>query len=201
MQKRRDKESVEEMFKNAMDLTTDVLKSEGLKTVNKTQIATLAKKHLVDKKKLLARELETLKKVIKVKKNYAQKPITPQELEKVRREARILFKSLTEQVQRSMGFELDRVKVKFKYGEQIGEAMLLNDRVFIIEDLTAKEKVLTEGSLNKDGSFKDLEKSTFEKLERHLTKAKIPEKVYIKEKTFESLRRTFGNDVEIMVHY
>jgi len=40
-----------------------------------------------------------------------------------------------------------------------------------------------------------------EELENFVAKEKIPKNVFIKEKTFESLKTIFGNEIEILVGY
>jgi hypothetical protein len=201
IQTRRNKESIDEMSKTAVDLVTDVLKAEGVKTINKAQIVSLFKIHLVEKKKMLPKHLETLKLILKTKKEYTTKKISPQELEKANREARMLFKVLSEDVQRKLGPSIDKVKIRFRYGQIYGEAILLGNKVFIVEDIQAKEKVITEGELKSDGSFANMQKSSFENLERQISEAKLDTNIFVKEKTFESLKKLFGADVEILLNY
>ena len=40
-----------------------------------------------------------------------------------------------------------------------------------------------------------------EELEKEMMKINLPKKVFIKEKIFESLKKLFGSDIEILVNY
>jgi hypothetical protein len=126
--------------------------------------------------------------------------MSSQELEKVMREARTLFKVLSEYVQRKLGSDLDKARIRFKYGEVIGEALLLGDKVFVINDISAKDKELSCAEMKQDGSFGTMQKSKFEDLEKHLSQTQIPATVFIKEKSLASLRKLFGGDIEVLLH-
>ena len=106
---------------------------------------------------------------------------------------------MVEFIQRKRGVELERAKIRFKYGEKYGEVLLLEDKAFITNDLEKREEV-SKAKL-KNGSLVDIEKSSLEELEEQLKKVKIPENVFIKEKIFEDLRKLYGKDVEVLVSY
>ena len=129
------------------------------------------------------------------------KKLSSQEIEKIRRESRMFIKTMVEYIQRKRGFELERAKIRFKYGDKFGEALLLGNIAFITENIDAKEKVISRAKINKDGGLVDIKKSSFEELEQELSKISVPDKVYIKEKVFEDLRKLFGKDIEILVNY
>jgi len=104
-------------------------------------------------------------------------------------------------IQRKRGYELERAKIRFKYGDKFGEVTLLDDIAFIIKDLDAKEKEVQKAKITKDGSLTSVEKSNLAEYDDKITKVKLPGRVFIKEKTFESLKSLFGKDIEILVNY
>ena len=86
------------------------------------------------------------------------------------------------------------------YGEKkFGELTLLGDKAFLVKDLDAEERTIERAKINADGSLGPLEKSSLEELEKAIAEMKIPQRVFIKEPVFESLRKIFGKDVEVLV--
>lgn len=197
IEKKRSKETFDEVYKDCFELVKEIL------NVNKIKAGTNAlatfKKEFVDKKRISENSYKSIKEIEKAKNNFSK--ISVQELEKLKRDARMAIKEIFEHVQRKMAFELERAKIRFKYGEKFGEALLLNDQAFITSDLSAKDKDIQKAKLMKDGSLKELKKSSIEELEGAIEKIKIPNKVFIKEKTFEELKKLFGKDIEILVNY
>lgn len=202
IQTRRDNEGVEEMYNSCMSAVEDALKANEIKVESKSKLVSTFKKNLVDDKKIFpAKYMDTLKLIIDTKNSYKTKKVSWSELEKIRREARGFIRGVIEYVQRKRGYEFERAKVKFKYGDQYGEALLLDKFAFIIKDIDAKEKEIDKAEIKKDGSLGKVVKSSLEELEKELMKKKVPQKVFIKEKIFESLKTLFGKDIEILVNY
>ena len=156
---------------------------------------------MVEKKKMPVRALEILKLVAKTKEDYTKNKLSPQELEKVKKEARGLIKLLVDYVQRKRGYELERAKIRFKHGDKFGEVILLEDVAYIISDIDAKEKEIQKATIKSNGSLGHVEKTSFDEYEEKISKLKSPQKVFIKEKIFESLRKLFGSDIEILLNY
>ena len=202
IQTRRDKESIEDMHKNVLMVIEDALKVNNVKVENKSNLINLFKKNLVDDKKIFPESyLEILKDVVDAKNSTKAKKLSWPELEKIRREARGLIKGIVEYVQRKRGYELERAKIRFKHGEKFGETIILDKVVYIVNDIDAQDKEITKATVKDDGSFVNLQKSSLEEFEKDIMKVEIPNRVYIKEKIFESLRNLFGKDVEILVNY
>src|SRR3989344_338209 len=194
IQTRRDKETLQETYETCLSVVEDVLKVNEIKVKDKKQLVNLFKKHLITNKKIFTeKQLETLQLVIDTK--NSKKKLSWPELEKVRREARLFIKSLVEYVQRKRGYEFDRAKIRFKYGERYGEALLLENITYIIKDLDATEKEVQKAIIKADGSLGMVEKSSMEELEKEMMKINLPKKVFIKEKIFESLKKLFGSDI------
>ncbi len=201
IQNRRDKESVLEMYDSCLNITEEVLKVHTIQIKNRDEILPLFKKHIIEKKILSEKLLESLKVITETKERHAKKKVPSPELEKIRKEARSYIKVLVEYIQRKRGYEFERAKIRFKYGEKFGEAILLDKLAFLVDDIDAEEKIVHKTEIKADGSLGSKEKSSFEELEKELSLMKIPSKVFIKEKIFEALRNLYGKDIEILVNY
>ena len=197
IEKKRSKETFGEVLKDYEMLLKDSLEVNKVKF--NSNYLPLFKKEMVDKKVMPEFVLTTFKNLEKIKENFAKTSI--QELEKIKRESRTSMKILMDYIQRKRGYELERAKVRFKYGDKFGEVTLLDDVAFIIKDLDAKEKEVQKAKITKDGSLTSVEKSNLAEYDDKITKVKLPGRVFIKEKTFESLKSLFGRDIEILVNY
>ena len=199
IQKRRDKESILELYETCMTIVEDCLKLNDIFFNSKTNLLSAFSTHLVKKKIFIKKDLDILKQVDSLKKNYGKKKLSSSELEKIRREARQFIKIAVEYIQRKRGSELERVRVRFKHGDKFGEILLLDSLAFITEDVDAKEKKISRAVVKKDGRLGSLTETTLEEFEKHLASAKIPSKVFIKSSFFDDLRRIFGKDVEVLL--
>ena len=113
---------------------------------------------------------------MKAKKDYDDKNLSKVEIEKIHLEASSLIKFLVEYMQRKRGRELERLKIRVKHGDKFGEVMLLGNDAFIIHDINNEEKELSKAKINEDGSLSQIEKSSFEEMEKSLAKAEAPAK-------------------------
>jgi uncharacterized protein (UPF0332 family) len=158
------------------------------------------KELLVDEGKVPKTSLKIFKSVMKLDSEFKIKKLTKQELEKLRRDSYQFIKLMVDFIQRSRGMELERAKIRFKVGNKYGEVLLLDNIAFIIPDLEKKEEV-QKAHLGKKGELTNIGKSSLEELEKHLVDSKIPERVFIKEKTFSELKKLFGKNIEILITY
>ncbi len=196
IEERKEKESITDTYDSCIAVAKDILRINNIK--GEGNVIEIFKKELVDKGKIPERFFKTLKLVEKTKK---EAKLSSQELEKVKKEARSFVKAMVEYVQRKRGFELERAKIRFKYGDKFGEVLLLNDIAFITEDIDAKDKKISKAKIKTDGSLADIEQSRLEELEKSISTVAIPSKVFIKEKIFEDLKRLFGKDIEVLISY
>lgn len=196
IQKKTSGQRVLEFYDACNAVVNDLLKSEDIREKSEVGL-----KILVEQGKIPEKFLETYKKIKKAKEEYQSKKLSDQEFEKVKRESSYLIKALLEQVQRKRGYELERAKIRVKYGNQFAEILLLDKIAFIISDIDAKEKEVQKAKINEDGSLSNFQKSNFVEIDKYITDAVIPKNVFIKEKTFESLKKLFGNDVKVLVSY
>ena len=139
-----------------------------------------------------------LKELLEATKDYSK--VSKTEVENLNKEGREFIRTVIEFIQRKRGFEIERAKVRLKYGNKFGEIIMLEDWAFITMDLDAKEKEIRKAAINKDGSLGSLKDSSLEELEQHMSKVKSFQKTFIKEPVFENLKEIFGKNVEILVN-
>lgn len=198
---RRDEEEMVHLYDSAQTVVRDALANEGVKEAKEEDLAALLEKRLIETGKIPAQCMRTFTNLIKAKKDYDAKKLTKAEIEKVRKDSRDFFKILVEHMQRTRGRELERAKIRVKYGEKFGEVLLLDAVAFIIEDIDAQEKIVQTASIKENGSLGQVKKSNLEELEKHLATFKLQNKVFIKQPIFEDLKKIFGKDVEVLVSW
>ncbi len=198
IEKKTEAKNIEDLYDTVMAVTRDSIRVTSDKKV--TNVEKQFKEELIDEGRLPEKMLKILRAVIKAKKDFEQKKITRQEVDKIGKEARMYIKILVEYIQRSRGIELERAKIRFKYGNKFGEITLLDNVAFIIPDLENRDEV-QKADLDEHGGLENLKKSDLEEMEKHTKDVKIPEKVFIKEKIFDSLKKIFGKDVEVLISY
>ncbi|RLE38614.1 hypothetical protein DRJ17_03455 [Candidatus Woesearchaeota archaeon] len=201
IQERKEKEDIVYVYDTTLSIVRDVLKLEGIPQAKDSEILKLFETELIQKGKIPQNQLRLLEKVIKSKKDYDAGKLTKTEVEQVKKENRSLVKILIEYIQRKRGRELERAKIKVKHGEHFGEILLLDDVAFVIKDIDKPEKEVQKAPIDEKGALGVLEKSSFEELEKEIAEKKIPPKTFIKEPLFESLKKIFGADVEVLMGY
>ncbi len=198
---RRDEEEMVHLYESAQTVIRDALSLEGVKEAKESDIAGLMEKSLITTGKIPAQCMRTFNAIAKAKKDYDAKKLTKAEIEKVRRESRDFFKTLVEFMQRSRGRELERAKIRVKYGDKFGEVLLLDNVAFIIEDIDAQDKVVQSALIKDNGALGSVKKSSLEEMEKHLATFKLQNRVFIKQPIFEDLKKIFGKDVEVLVSW
>ena len=191
LQTKKDRENVDNLYESCNALIKDLLSSYNMKDEVEKGLRQLATKNEISK-----RYLDIYKQVKEAKNKKLSKP----ENDRIGRETRIFLKSISEFIQRRRDFELERVRVRIKYGNKYGDAYIFGNDIFIIEDIDAKEKVVSKAVI-KEGRLKDIAKSSTEDFEKFTKNVKIHSKVFIKEKLIEDLKGIFGKDIEIMIGY
>ena len=156
-------------------------------------------KKLVNKGHFTKKHGETLKKILTIKQSHSK--LNKHEIEKLRRETSMLVRALTTFVQRKRGLELERAKIRVKYGNKFGEVFLLDKTAYLVEDIDAEKKAITKANILPNGGIGKIKNSTLHELEEAIAKTRIPEKVFIKEQIFEDLKKLYGQDVEVLVNY
>jgi len=201
IESRHNEKSILMLYDEIVTIIRDVLKTEGVERSHDSEIIKLFESELISTGKVPARFLRDLDEIVDAKKKYDDNKLTKNDIEKARKGSGGLIKFLIEYLQRKRGQELERTRIRVKHGETYGEVILLDDVAFVIHDIDAKEQRIESGKVNPDGSLGPLKESSLEEFEKKLAEIKLPQRVFIKEPIFEDLKKIFGRDVEVLVHY
>jgi predicted nucleotidyltransferase len=196
----KNKEYINEIYEQTITAVRDALILEGNDKVKTEDIEKLFKQELIDKGKLPEKMIKSLKQIVKDKKDFDLGKLSKNEVIKAKKIAKDFIKTIVEYMQRKRARELERSKLRIKYGDKFAEILLLDNVAFIIPDLDAEEKEVQKAKINKDGSLGKIEESSFDELEESLAKKEIFEKVFIKQKVFESLKNIFETDFELLIN-
>lgn len=197
----KEQESMVSLYDRIVTIIRDVLRMEGVEKVADEEIVSIFENELIAKGKIPAKMLRDLNEVIEAKKSYDAGKLTKAEIEKAKKGSESLIRFLVEYMQRKRGRELEKAKIRVKYGETFGEVLLLEDEAFITHDIDAEKPKISKAEIKKDGSLGTVKDSSLEEFEKALAEAKVPKKVFVKEPIFENLRNLFGKDVEVLVTY
>ncbi len=191
-----EKNRILEFYDGCITIAQDLLSINGIKSSVEKGF-----EELVKKGKIPNRFLSVLKSVIKAKEEYTKKKITKQEIEKVRREANLFMRAMIEIIQRKRGLDLEKAKIRIKYGEnKIGEVIIFNNRVYIIKDINAQEREIINGILTDKLSIGELKNSNLNEMEESLKDVKTIQKVSVNENTITDLKKIFGENMEILIN-
>lgn len=199
--KMKQENDIVNIYDTMLTVIRDVLRMEGRDKVLDAEIIKAFEDEMIATGKVPARYLRILNEVMDAKKHYDDKATSKVDIESVKKNSREFIKFIVEYMQRKRGREIERAKVRIKYADRYGELLLLGNEVFVIHDIDAEEKHISKAKIDSKGEIGALKDSSYEEFEKALAKVEIPEKVFIKEKTFEHIKRIFGADVEILVNY
>jgi len=191
LQVKKDRENVDNLYESCNVLIKDLLQ-----TYNIGGDIDKGFRQMISRNEIPRRYMEIYNRVKEAK----SKKLSKAENDKTAREARIFLKFIAEFIQRKREYELERVRLRVKYGNRYGDVYIFGNDIFVIEDIDAKEKAVSRATM-KDGRLNDIQKSSLEEFEKFTKDVKIHSKVFIKEKLIEDLKGIFGKDIEIMVGY
>jgi len=201
IEQKHNEKSIVYLHDELVTLIRDVLKSEGVGQVKESEIVEFFENELITTGKIPARHLRDVKDVVNAKNKYDSGKLGKTEIEQVRKSSGGLIRALIDHMQHKRGQELERAKIRVKYGGKFGEVLLLDTVAFVIHDIDAKPQVIEKAAVNEDGSLGSLENSGIEELEEGLAKIQFPRRVFVKEPVFNDLKKIFGKDVEVLLHY
>ncbi|MFH1642834.1 MAG: nucleotidyltransferase domain-containing protein [Nanoarchaeota archaeon] len=201
IEKMKEEQDIINIYDTIVTIIRDVLRMEGIEKIEDEEVVKIFEDELISQGKIPAKFLRILNELLKAKKDYEEKKLSKQEVEKVKKSSREFIKFVVEYMQRKRGKELERAKIRVKHGDRYGEVILLGNDAFIIHDIDKEEKELSKAKLTKDGGLATIETASLEDLEKALSAVEIPPKVFIKDKIFEDLKRVFGKDVEVLINY
>ncbi len=195
----KEKESILHHYDSVVSVARDALALEGVTEAPLEELTTLFKEKLVNKNLVSERYLRILKQVIQAKKKFDEGKLSRIEVQTIAKKAREFLREVVEHIERKRAKELEKVRIRLRYDSKIGEVIILDEDVFIIQDLTSEDKTVLKAKILSDGSITNVQESDLEALEKAITKTEIPKRVSIKEKTIESLKQIFGSGVEILI--
>lgn len=198
IEEKTEKESIIDIHANCVSVTRDLLRELGIQEAKEQELSKLFKEVISPRTGLPEKLSNTLKDAINAKESFLQGKLSSNELNKVKKEARNYLKELVEEMQRRKAKLLEKSRIRFKYGNKMGEVLLLEDKAFLTKDIEHKDKVLMAKVLA-DGSLEEAKQASIEELEKHLSNLVSQKNVFIKEKTFESLRHLVGQEIEVSV--
>ncbi|MFP4400662.1 MAG: nucleotidyltransferase domain-containing protein [Candidatus Woesearchaeota archaeon] len=197
---RRNKEHITEIYERAITAVRDALVMEGIDSVKTDEITKMFKSKLIESGRLPEPMLKSLKAIFKAKKDFDSGKLTKNDVVKAKKASNGFIKSIVEYMQRKRGRELERSKIRIKHGNRFAEVLMFEDYAFIIPDLDAEEKEVQKAKIKKDGSLEAPVKSSFDEMEEALSKKTIFEKIFVKQKIFDSLEGLFGKNFEILIN-
>ncbi|MDD5254208.1 MAG: hypothetical protein PHG05_03865 [Candidatus Nanoarchaeia archaeon] len=200
IEKRTDKEKLRNTYDICVSITRDALELEGFK-FDSNKIEGSFKKAFIDKGIFPEKLLSILKELIKIKKEFdsKSKKVIKEEITKIVRQSNEYIRALVEYIERKRSYELNRVTIRFKYGDKIGEIVLLDKIAFIIDDIDKRDDISKADIAN--GRIINVVKSSLSEFEKVIKDAKIPARVFIQDTIFSDLKELFGSGVEILVNY
>jgi uncharacterized protein (UPF0332 family)/predicted nucleotidyltransferase len=133
-------QSIVALYDEIVTIIRDVLKLEGIEKSQDAELIKLFEDELISTGKVPARYLRDLNEIVDAKNKFDKKKLTKPDIEAARKGSGGLIRFLVEYMQRKRGMELERAKVRVKYGEKYGEVTLLDDVAFVIYDLDAKDR-------------------------------------------------------------
>jgi uncharacterized protein (UPF0332 family) len=195
-------EQVVHVYEQTVTIARDALQLQGLESVDEKEIELLFSKHLVKKGLVPEHTKRLLRNLVDAKKKHDAEKLNKQEAGLILKESRELTKLLVEFIQRKRGQELEKTKVRVKYGDnKYGEVILLGDQAYVVHDLDETDKQITKAKITKMGTLINKKKISLEELESAIMAVEIPPKVFIKSALFDDLKDIFGEDVEVLVNY
>ena len=198
IERRREKETIAETYETVLNIIKECLNFDKIKF---TEI-TLEKnfEDYIKKSKLPSFISEVFKELKKAKKDYDLKKLTKAEAEKVKKDSRAMTRIMLEFIQRKKAFSLFRSKLRFKYGDTPGELYIFDKVIFIVENTKDKNSQIIKATIDADLNITKTEKSTKDDLDDFVSKNLDSYKALsIKEKLFNSLKKIYGENIEIIL--
>ncbi|HLC74172.1 MAG TPA: hypothetical protein VJH20_06070 [Candidatus Nanoarchaeia archaeon] len=198
IERRREKETIAETYETVLNIIKECLNFDKIKFTE----VTLEKnfEDYIKKNKLPSFIFDVFKELKKAKKDYDLKKLTKAEAEKVKKDSRAMTRVMLEFIQRKKAFSLFRSKLRFKYGDTPGELYIFDKVIFIVENTKDKNSSIIKATIDADLNITKTEKSTKENLDDFVSKNLDSYKALsIKEKLFNSLKKIYGENIEIIL--
>lgn len=194
----REKESIINIHDTLVTVTRDVLKAEGVKTLQKDNLEKLYEQEIVKKGIVPEKYNRLLKNISSAKEKFDKGALEKFDVDKTKKEANEFIKTMVEHLQRKRARELEGAKLKVKYGEKVGEIIFLDDSAFITLNIDSDARELKKAKfLNNE--LTSIVDAKIDELEHSLANAKIPA-ILLNDKLMHGLKKIFGDDVQIILN-
>jgi Skp family chaperone for outer membrane proteins len=197
IEERKELENILHLYESTITIVRDVLKLEGIDKIS-DEAAVKHLEEITHKGVVPERYLRIFKEIKQAKKDYDAGKLTASEVAELQKNANEFFKFMVEHIQRKRAHDLDRSRIRVRYGQKLGEAMILDDYLYLIMDVDAEEKEISKSEF-KDDRIRNPVKISLEELEHAMANAKST-KASLNHALYEELKRTFGADMEIMLN-
>jgi len=174
------------------------LEAIGIKAKGKSLVERF-RKEIIHKKMIPASYSDFVNYFSHVVEDYEKGVVTQEEVNKLERDAHEFIEAMIGFAKIKETAGTDMFKIRCTYGDKEGELWLLKNEVFIIKDVTNPHIGVFRAKLKNDGSLDNLVSSNLSELNEKRTKVKPTKIAKIKEKTLESLKKIFGENVEIIL--
>jgi predicted nucleotidyltransferase/uncharacterized protein (UPF0332 family) len=200
IEKMKEEEDMLHVYESAMTVVRDVLKIDGCTQMGENDAISFFDKRMICSGKIPEKFGRMLKEIIEAKKKYEEKKLGKAEIQKVKAGFSEFIKYMVEYMQRRHMQEIEKAKIKVKYSGKYGEVVFLDKQAFIIQNSGEDTKKVSKTIVSDDGTIGELSESSFEEMDSALSVQQNAPKILIKEKSFESLKRIFGKDVEVILN-
>lgn len=195
----KEKESIIQLSNTALEAVRNVLLAEGMTAGADNTLASLFEEHITGKGKLPVAMGKTFNEILKARKEYDAGTLSKAEIESVRKDAEQFLRTVIEHIQRKKSRELDTRKIRIKYENKYSEVYVLNNEVYILQDLGAENKQVTKAPLLPGGGIGAQQSSTLQEFEHAIAEITFSRKPVIKESLFEDLKIIFGQGFEVLM--
>ena len=200
IEKKRRENDVLNIYESVITIVRDVLRLEGLESVDEKNIAKEFKEKVVKRGVVPEQFGRLFDVIIKAKKSYDAKKLNKYDISEVKKNGKELTTALVEHIQRKRGAEMEKTKIRVKYdGSKFAEIILLGEKAFIIYDLDSENKRITKSDITPMGSIVKETDISVEEFEHAIVNTELPPRVFIKNAIFEDIKKMFGKDVEILI--
>lgn len=192
------KEDIDKLDFQCIEFMKRMLDELGIE-YKKKEIYNRFKRKVFDKGVLPLRDWHAIKYLSHIKKGYEKGRISREEIIKAKEDVREFIRNARDYLAEKQIEKLPKaVKARFKHGKKEGELWIIKNTVFLVKDLKKPQNVYG-GKLRKNGEIKLLKKVNFFEFTERTSKVKIPEEIYLRQRTLESLRKIFKQRIQILI--
>ncbi len=200
IERMREKQDMAHLHDTITMVLRDALKAEGREKVKEEKLVDEFEEEFIDSGKLPKAFLKMVKDLLNAKEDSDKGQLSKIDFETVHKDASQVIRQLIEYVQRKRSRELERVKIRVKHGQKYGEVSVFGDLAFIIYDIDAEQKEVSFAKLTKDGGISKIDQSSLEEMEKALSSFSGSQRVFIRHRLIEDLKKVFGEEMEILLN-